>query len=86
VEEVTSMHNSVGTFVQEARKKGKPIIANPKAKFNHGNTSVQESRVKSRRPNPSMPNPKKNYRRQIPNSKKLGIAKAKQKQKNLFNC
>jgi hypothetical protein len=27
------MHKSVGTFIQEARKKGKPIIANPKARI-----------------------------------------------------
>ena len=31
--EVTSTHNSVGSFFQEARKKGKPIIANPKARI-----------------------------------------------------
>jgi hypothetical protein len=36
------------------------------------------SQVRSRRPNPSMLNPKKNYRRQIPNPKKMGwIAIAK---------
>jgi hypothetical protein len=35
------------------------------------------SQVKSRKSNPSMPNPKKNYQRQIPNPSKLEIAKAK---------
>ena len=38
---------------------------------------VDISQVKSRRPNPSMPNPKKNYQKQIPNPPKLEIAKAK---------
>ena len=38
---------------------------------------VDISQGKSRRPNPSMPNPQKNYQKQIPNPPKLEIAKAK---------
>jgi hypothetical protein len=33
---------------------------------------VDNSQVKSRRPNPSMPNPKKNYQKQIPKPPKIG--------------
>ena len=52
---------------------------------------VDISQVKSRRPNPSMPDPKKNYQKQIPKPPKLEIAKAKlivpkPKAKNLLNC
>jgi hypothetical protein len=35
---------------------------------------VDISQVKSRRPNPSMSNPKKNYQTEIPNPQKLEIA------------
>jgi hypothetical protein len=38
---------------------------------------VDISQLKSKGPNPSMPNPKKNYQKQIPYPPKLEIAKAK---------
>jgi hypothetical protein len=55
----------------------KPKPQQMKAWKNKCTGVVDISQVKSRRPNTSMPNPKKNYQKQISKHPQLEIAKAK---------